>query len=140
MPVRPLKASDHALILDSWLKSYRGSPAARFIHDDVYYGHMREAVGYWLDREPESFAILCAPTEEDVIQGWSCSAAGGLHYIFVGSAFRGLHLARSLIPSDIRRYSHFTLAARPLLEALGCKWDKSGVPLSGGPQYDPWSF
>ena len=140
MPLRPLKTSDHALITDSWVKSYRGSPFARRIPDQVYYDHMYQAVRSMLELERENFEVLCAPFEEDVIQGWACTTKETLHYVFIGTAFRGLHLARTLLPERVRYYSHFTLAARPLLEALGCRWDTHGLPLAGGPEYNPFTF
>ena len=140
MPLRPLRHADHALILDSWVKSYRGSPAARRIPDKVYFDHYYQAIRQMLEYEARNFEVLCAPTDENVIQGWVCSTVECLHYIFIGTAFRGLHLARGLIPKTITHYSHFTLAARPLLEALGCRWAENGLPLVGGPQFDPFQF
>jgi hypothetical protein len=140
MPLRPLKTTDHALILDSWIKSFRGSPFARRIPDKVYFDHYYHAVRQMLEYERDNFEVLCAPTDEEVIQGWCCATKDVLHYVFIGTAFRNLHLARSLIPKSIVRYSHFTLAARPLLEALGCRWGENGLPLAGGPSYDPFAF
>lgn len=126
--IRTLRPSDRALVIDSWKKSYEGSPAVRGCDREHYRTEMNRSINRLLDKA--TVRLACDPNDEDTVVGWVAFTGRELHWGYVKEAFRTeCKLADMLagVPIDA-----FTFRGRSLEHALvgvdGCafKVDDSG--------------
>lgn len=104
--IRDLRDTDRALVIATWLRSYRDSALARQHSDTVYYARQASVIDKLLGISPTY--IACDVDSDDVILGWLCGVrtrydvatvhklVNVVHYLYVKHAFRGLGIARSL--------------------------------------------
>lgn len=120
--IREHRESDIAFIVDSWLKSYRGSTFARYVRGDEYYTGHRHAIERAMRRAATTILVAHAPDDTETILGWICyEHPGVLHYLFVRPLVRKLGVSRQLIealPEEPVFYSHFTLALNGILRRM----------------------
>ncbi len=84
--IRTLRSSDRALVVDSWKKSYEGSPAVRACDREHYRIEMARLINRILDKA--TVRIACDPSDEDTIVGWVAYTGRELHWAYVKEAFR----------------------------------------------------
>jgi hypothetical protein len=100
--IRPIRETDRALILDSWVgillyKCPGFSWAPKGLTSSVY----RELITKLLDNRADLFRVVVSETDEDQIFGWVCGDARVTHFVWVKKEFRDMGLASTLI--DIKR-------------------------------------
>lgn len=129
--VRPACTDDVGLILNSWLKSYRQSEAARTVTNEIYYseniGEKARIVS--LMRKGQTL-VACDPTEQDIVFGWVCADAvipPVVHYVYVKSPYRRRGLARKLLKaagvgSAPFLATHETYDVRGRINYVYCPW------------------
>jgi hypothetical protein len=83
---REAKPSDHALVIDSWKRSYEGSPAVRGADREHYRVDMTRTIRRLLDKA--SIRVACDPDDEDTVVGWVAYTGTELHWGYVKEAFR----------------------------------------------------
>lgn len=92
------KASDRALILNAWLKSYRKAFAAEGISNTIYYAEHHEVARSILERG--CVVVACDDTNPDVIIGFIAAEvvdeALVIHYLYVKNSFRGFGIGKLL--------------------------------------------
>jgi hypothetical protein len=99
---RPAERRDLALIMSSWLKSFKGSHYAGPIPNDLYWDTYRLSLERILSRPAVRVWIAVNPGEPDPeheIYGWLAMEPGAppvVHYAYVKQAFRRMGVARSL--------------------------------------------
>jgi hypothetical protein len=83
---RMAKPSDVPFILDSWMKSWRTSPWAGTIRNDMYYEVQRSTIEGLIARGAD-FLLVTPASREDHILGWICyehmDDMDVVHYIYV---------------------------------------------------------
>jgi len=101
---RLMAPADEGFVYSSWLKSYRNSPMASNLNNDVYYDNHKKIVQNTLENAVTM--ILCASDDEDHILGFICFEATNLniiHYIYIKYSYRKMGLTKFLLDtlSDI---------------------------------------
>ncbi len=90
------KGSDHAFILNAWLKSYRKAFPTEGITNTIYYAEHHEIIKSILDKG--NVIIACDDTNPDVIVGFIAAevvdVALVIHYAYVKNSFRGYGIAK----------------------------------------------
>lgn len=106
--LRPAEDGDRALIIDSWLKSYRSSPWAKQLPDWVYWSRFGH-VGLVEHLVATSRIIVaCLPEDNAFIYGWAAVGRQlegellALHYVFTKQTFRKQGFA-GLLLSQVER-------------------------------------
>src|SRR5512139_3993436 len=97
---RPGKPEDHALVFDSYLKSWRINKAAGTIPNHLFYDLQRTLLEDLLARGAQLY--IAYPTgHEDLILGWACAEEKEgktvLHYLYVKDPYLGLGLPGILL-------------------------------------------
>ena len=101
--IRPIRETDHALIIDSWVNSVRYStPAFFWVPGGLFRSIYRSMIVRLIECKPELFRVLVNEADEDQIFGWVCGNARVTHFVFVKKEFRDNGLA-SMLMDTIRQ-------------------------------------
>lgn len=92
--------SDMPAIMSSWLKSYRSSPVARHLSNEVYFSEHKRLIMTLLQRCGAAVAEIQDCDGE--IAGWLCASRPTpesivVHYCYTFSLYRKLGVARALL-------------------------------------------
>jgi GNAT superfamily N-acetyltransferase len=128
--IRPAVLEDRSFIIDSWLKSYRRSPFARRIPDDVYlspWGHagfveQMMLVTPWCP-------VACLPTDPSFIFGFAVFGLSGevhrtkklLHYLYVKKDYRKNGVGRLLLGKIDPDFPRTVTAETPAWKGFAAK-------------------
>lgn len=93
--LRLAKPEDTNFIVNSYLKSYRGSPESRAISEESYYGLYKKR----LEGMAGAIVVATSQDDDDQILGYAIGHGSDLiiHYVYVKYPFRGLGLAKVLL-------------------------------------------
>lgn len=122
---RGARSDDFKFIFDSWLRSWRESPWAGVIPNNLYFPLTRSTIEQLVARGAE-FVIACLAADPERILGWICYEQTGpkavVHYIYVKDPYLPLGIGDALvgqIPGQkpgffTFRYRQVTDACQPL--------------------------
>lgn len=120
---RPARGDDVSFIFDSWLRSWRKSPWAGTIRNDMYFPTQRATIEGLVARGAQ-FEVACLTADQDKILGWICHEQSGpdavVHYIYVKDPYLSLGIAEQLvarIPGN--KPGFYTHRYRQVVDALG---------------------
>lgn len=106
--------SDRGIILATWLPGlYHGNGMFKKIPKQLFEQRYSRVLEALLDSSPQM--ILCAADDPDVIVGYAVVSLPRLHWIYIKKAWRGLGLARQLLPEGIETVSHLTRVGEKLM-------------------------
>lgn len=115
--IRPWTPADRNFILATWLKGLRyGNDWYGLIDADAYYKNYHAFLEKLLASPGVAVSVACLKEDPEVILGYSVSHGTVLDWIFCKKAWRGIGIARSLVPADIDSVSHLTDAGRSILK------------------------
>lgn len=115
--IRPGVEDDRNFIMSTWLKGLRyGNDWFELIEASVYYENYQKALDRLLGLVVTEVRVACLKDSPDVILGYAVSRGKTLDYVFVRKAWRGIGVARDLVPSDINTVSHVTDVGRSILK------------------------
>lgn len=118
--VRRMEAADKNFILNSWLKSYRNSPAVDRMENPSYFHEQSKVINDLLDNCP--VLVASDPKDPSNIFGYLVyqfiEGTFVLHYIYVKQVFRNKGVGKYLIAKAghqvgeaVAIYTHHTKAA-----------------------------
>jgi hypothetical protein len=100
--IRAARESDHALIFDSYLKSWRINKAAGTVPNHLFYQVQRTLLEDLISRGA-LLRVAYPEGHEDLILGWACAEEKEgktvLHYLYVKDPYLGLGLPELLLNS-----------------------------------------
>ena len=110
--------SDYPFIYASWLRGLRhGSAYHEMIDNDAYFKHQHRVIEKILEDDFEALIrIACLKDSPDVILGYSVFRNDQLHLVFVKRSWRGIGLAKDLVPENIKEVSHITKVGASILQ------------------------
>lgn len=113
--VRPMRQSDLAWILSSWLGSYHHNARSTVVQSmpsGEFKQRWHRVAEALIARS--SVLVACADPDDNLICGWLCSEPGVLHYVHVKQCFQRFGIARTLLeaagfsPAKPALFSHRT--------------------------------
>ena len=108
--------SDFPFIYASWLRGYRhGNDHVALIDNDAYFREQHKTIESILSDPATSVKIACLKDQPDVILGYCVHKLVRMDWIFIKKSWRGIGLAKDLIPKDIKCVSHLTKVGFSLL-------------------------
>lgn len=125
--VRPYESGDLPFVLDGWIRSWRTSPWAGCIPNNLIWEVTRGCVASLLARGATlEVAEVDRGDGSARLVGFVCWEPGVLHYVFVKkNGFRGLGIGRWLVDRSFDRpgaFTHRTTMSSWLLDD-GWVWD-----------------
>jgi GNAT superfamily N-acetyltransferase len=131
--IRPGRPADARFVLDSWARSFRRSPFAGCVPEDLYPSVVRATATRLL--ATGTLEVACNPDEPDQILGWALREPGRLHYVYVKDPWRRDGIARDLLArAPLQSFTHRTPAGDRLLARVApwLTWDP--VPARRSPR------
>ncbi len=96
--LRDVQKDDLPFIFNSWLKSYRDSPAMGGIPNTVYYAGQHALIEALLERS--RVVVACAKDDPTQIMGYALAEYVDdvrlVHWVYVKHTFRGFGIGRAL--------------------------------------------
>lgn len=119
--IRPMEASDAPFVLNSWLRRYRDSVAARLVTDRVFYQVQHDIILKILAKPELKATVACSLEDSNHIYGYLIAEDLSklvpdlvmLHFTYVKGPFRRFGIAKALLQDTIGdhklvHYSHRT--------------------------------
>ncbi len=114
--IRGGRESDLPFIYSTWLKNLRyGNSWFEAIDQEVYYDVYHNVIEQVLASPGVTVKVACLRDDPEVILGYSVFKGPRLDYVFVKSAWRGIGIAKLLVPTNIAVVSHLTKVGLALL-------------------------
>lgn len=114
--IRPFQFDDLPFIFSSWLKSLRwGNSYFQAIEQDSYFKGQHRAIERVLGDPKTTVKVACLSDASEVLVGYSVYTGDVLHFVYVKEDWRGISLAKDLVPKNIKTVSNFTRVGLSIL-------------------------
>jgi GNAT superfamily N-acetyltransferase len=119
--LRPGKASDHSIVLDSWIKSHRRNCYPDRLDQFSYHKGQEWLVKALLERC--ALYVACDPRDEDLIFGWTVTSANCVHYAWVRHRWRRRGIAAEMLKPYMSQPTIYTHPISVGADWMTGKWD-----------------
>lgn len=109
--VRQFVPADYNFIISTWLKGLRyGNEWFGMIEQKTYYEHQHMVIEKILEDPGTNIKVACLKADPEVILAYSILRKDDtvLDWTFCKSAWRGIGLAKSLVPLTVKTVTHVT--------------------------------
>lgn len=114
--IRDIQPNDRNFILATWLKGLRyGNDWFQEIEPSVYFAVYQRMIEVILNDPRVTVKIACLKEDPEVVLGYSVYSGNRLDWVFVKKAWRGIGIAKSLIPECITVVSHLTNVGKAIM-------------------------
>jgi hypothetical protein len=101
--------SDVPFILATWLKGLRfGNGWFKLIDNKAYFKTYHGVIISLLSRPTVLVSVACLKEDPSVILGYAVVEGNKLHWCQVKKAWRGIGIAKSLVPKEVDTVTHLT--------------------------------
>lgn len=124
LTIRDARQEDTSFIMATWLKGiyHGGDPFFRKIPKNVFMSGYPKLLSKILTSPGVVVKVACLKEDQDVIVGYSVYRQGGgvtvLDFVYIKKDWRGIGLARDLLPSEAYAATHLTRAGEAVLTKL----------------------
>lgn len=102
-------ADDYNFILATWLRGlYYGNDWFNKIPKTTFMENYHKVIDHIIKKPNTKIAVSCLLEDPNVILGYSVYEPKILHWVFVKQPWRGIGIAKDLIPHDITTVTHLT--------------------------------
>ena len=127
--IRDAIPEDKNFIFATWLKGLRfGNDWYGLIDSKVYFRVYHDLIEVLLAKPNTTVKVACLKEDPRVLLGYSVYSSTRLDWVHLKKAWRGIGLAKDLVPNNIASVSHLTSVGRSILK----KYDKV--------IFDPFTF
>lgn len=106
---RDYRPEDRNFILATFLRGlYYGESWFTLIHKQAFMEHYHKVIEYLLSKPTISIKVACLKEDQDVILGYAILEPELVHFAFVKKNWRGIGIARDLVPSTTKVTTHLT--------------------------------
>lgn len=116
--IRDYAPGDKNFIYASWLRGmYYGESWLSLMEKDVFMASYHKVIENLLDSPSAQIKIACLKDDADVILGYSVMSriAPVVHWTFVKSAWRGIGIAKMLVPKETKIVTNLTKSGLAIL-------------------------
>lgn len=111
---------DASFIFSTWLKGLRfGNDWYGLIDSKAYFSVYHKVIEGILSKPNVTVKVACLKDDPGVILGYSVYSGTRADWVHVKKSWRGIGLARDLLPKDITVVSHLTAVGRSMLKKRG---------------------
>lgn len=108
--IRDVQADDKSFIFATLLRGiYYGDSWLSRIPKNIFMAEYHKVVDFMLQLPSTVIKVACLKDDPEVILGYAILGdSTRLHYVFVKKAWRGIGIAKSLVPPTVRVATHLT--------------------------------
>jgi hypothetical protein len=115
--IRPYKEEDKNFILATFLRGvYYGDSWFSLIPKNIFMAHYHIFAENLIARPGVSIRIACLKEDPEVILGYSISKGDAIDWVFVKNAWRGIGIAKSLVPDGVKFVTHLTKSGLAIIK------------------------
>jgi GNAT superfamily N-acetyltransferase len=105
--LRPGTLEDQSFIFATWLQGLRHSnDTYKLMEADAFFRQYHKVIERILTAPETTVLVACLKEAPDVIVGYSVSSGDTLHWTHVKKAWRGIGIAKSLLPAPFKVVTH----------------------------------
>lgn len=118
---RPFNSDDRNFILATFLRGlYYGDTWFSEIDKRVFMETYNKVVNHIIDAPSTSITVACFADDPATILGYAMVGSGtNLHWVFVKKKWRGIGIAKDLVPSSIKNVTHVTKVGLAIIRKKG---------------------
>lgn len=122
--IRDFHPDDKNFILSTWLRGLRyGNSWFLEIEPAVYFKVYQKVVEMLLANPKVLVRVACLAEDPRAILGYAVYSGKRIDYVFVRKKRRGIGIATSLVPIDIKVASHLTDVGRSIARKKGISFN-----------------
>lgn len=116
--LREIREADVSFIFNSWLRSFRDSPAVVAVPNSIYYGRHHKVISDILESSYSQVLVACDPDDDDKLYGYVVAEffpdVNVIHWVYCKQPWRRKHIGTALVEQILGdselpvQYSHFT--------------------------------
>jgi hypothetical protein len=108
--LRVMVESDKNFVMSTIMKGlYYGESWFSEIPKQTFMIEYHKVIEFLLNKPTTHVVVACLREDPDVILGYSiCTAPDIAHWVFIKKSWRGIGIANSLVPKDVRYATHLT--------------------------------
>ena len=107
--VRKGDTSDTNFIYATWLRGlYYGDTWFSEIPKQIFMENYHNIITSILNNPATTVLVMCLKEDHEVVVGYAIIKPGALVWMFIKKAWRGMGLARELVPIDTKSVTHLT--------------------------------
>lgn len=117
--VRDYEQGDKNFILATWLRGLKyGNDWFNLIPSEIYFKTYQSILTKVLESSKISIKVACLKDDHDVILGYAVMNKDhtAVHWVFSKSAWRGIGIMKTLVPSTVLYATHITKVGLSLLK------------------------
>ena len=115
--IRSAIPEDKNFIFATWLKGLRfGNDWYGLIDSKVYFRVYHDVIDNLISRPNITIKVACLKEDPKVLLGYAVYSGTRLDWAHVKKAWRGIGLAKDLVPNNIASVSHLTGVGRSILK------------------------
>jgi hypothetical protein len=117
--VRDYVLGDYNFIISTWIKGLKyGNEWFNLIEQKAYFENYHKVIEKYLANPGASIRVACLKSDPEVILGYSVTHSDNtvLDWVFVKSAWRGIGIAKSLVPTTAKKVTHVTKVGVSILK------------------------
>lgn len=114
--IRDYAEDDKNFILATWLRGLRyGCEFFKDVESKAYFNTYQKALQTVLANKKTRIQVACLKEDPAVILGYVSYSGDVLHWVFCKREWRGIGIAKSLVPEGIKTVSHLTGVGKKIL-------------------------
>jgi hypothetical protein len=118
--IREIMPDDTNFIYASWLRGlYYGDSWLSDVPKSVFMDHYHKVIAFILSKPTTTVKVACLKDDPSVILGYAVMSDVAVHWIFVKKNWRGIRLAKDLIPSHLNTATHSTKVGMAIIKHKG---------------------
>lgn len=118
--IRSILPEDRNFILATFLRGlYYGDSWFTLIPKQSFMEHYHKVIDYLLAKPGVQVKVACLKDTPDVILGYSILSNDTVHFVFVKKNWRGIGIARDLVPNSTKVTTHLTKVGLSILVKKG---------------------
>ena len=107
--IRPMVESDRNFVLATILRGlYYGESWFSEIPKHIFMENYSKTIEYLLNKPTTSVNMACLRDDPDTLLGYSITSPEVVHFVFIKVRWRGIGLAKSLVPENTKYATHLT--------------------------------
>lgn len=117
--IRNYEPLDKNFILATFLRGlYHGETWYSEVPKQIFMENYHKIIEFIMTIPTNQIKVACLKDDKDVILGYSIFSTQkkAVHWVFIKKSWRGIGIAKDLVPSDTVFYTHFTKVGQIIMK------------------------
>lgn len=122
--IRGFLPDDKSFIYASWLRGlYYGESIYSEMPKQLFMENYHKVIDLIFKRPNTQIKVACLKEDSNVILGYSVLCDDAVHWVFCKKNWRGIGLAKDLVPSNVNTVTNLTKVGMSLMKKKGMQFN-----------------